>query len=334
MNDTIGMVRGRFDAYGDIYFVPNRDGGLYVCNHPDHIRDVLITHGSSFGKAHSAFARLARVLGQGLLTTDGAVWKRHRRMIQPAFHKPRLEGYSHMMVAEAERTASRWRDGNGVDLGADMTELTLRVVSRSLFSYEVAGDVDAVTGAVSVLQDSFSRPNLLPRWLPTPRRRRVRRSIASIDDMMYRMIAARRAGSSTAARGNARGGPDLLQMLVDVRDEEGDGEGLTDQEIRDQLVTFYLAGHETTSQALTWTFYLLSQNPHVEARMHAELNDVLGHRLATFEDLDDLGYTERVIKESMRLYPPVYVIARKAVADACIGGYPVPAGSESPCGST
>ena len=177
-------------------------------------------------------------------------------------------------------------------------------------------------------------PNLLPRWLPTPRRRRVRRSIASIDDMMYRMIAARRAGSSMAARGNARGGPDLLQMLVDVRDEEGDGEGLTDQEIRDQLVTFYLAGHETTSQALTWTFYLLSQNPHVEARMHAELNDVLGHRLATFEDLDDLGYTERVIKESMRLYPPVYMIARKAVADACIGGYPVPAGSESPCGST
>ena len=195
MNDTIGMVRGRFDAYGDIYFVPNRDGGLYVCNHPDHIRDVLITHGSSFGKAHSAFARLARVLGQGLLTTDGAIWKRHRRMIQPAFHKPRLEGYSHMMVAEAEHTARRWRDGNGVDLGADMTALTLRVVSRSLFSYEVAGDVDAVTGAVSVLQDSFSRPNLLPRWLPTARRRRVRRSIASIDDMMYRMIAARRAGS-------------------------------------------------------------------------------------------------------------------------------------------
>jgi len=327
-NDAIGLVRDRFESYGDIYYVANGSGGLYVSHHPDHIRDVLVTHGSRFGKAHSAFAKLARVLGQGLLNTDGATWKRHRRMIQPAFHKSRLRGYTSMMVIEAERTAQRWRDGGSVDLGADMTELTLRVVSRSLFSHEVANEVDAITGAVSVLQDSFSRPALLPRWLPTPYRRRVRGAIASIDEVMYRLIAARRTGSSNVASGDEQGDPDLLQMLVDVRDEEGDGAGLTDREIRDQLVTFYMAGHETTSHALTWTFFLLSQNPDAEAKMHAELTRVLGHRLPTFEDFDDLAYTERVIKESMRLYPPVYVIARKATADTCIGDYQVAAGSE------
>ena len=324
-NDAIGLVGDRFDAYGDIYYVPNSGGGLYVSKHPDHIRDVLITHGSSYGKAHSAFARLARVLGQGLLTTDGATWKRHRRMIQPAFHKARLRGYSGMMVAEAERTAERWRDGESVDLGAALTELTLRVVSRSLFSHEVAGEVDAITGAVAVLQESFSRPALLPRWLPTPHRRRVRRSIRAIDDVMYRLIAARRAGSGETA---AAGDLDLLQMLVDIRDEEGDGTGLTDTEIRDQLVTFYMAGHETTSHALTWTLYLLSQHPEAEACMFAELASVLEDRLPSFEDFDSLSYTQSVIEESMRLYPPVYVIARKATADTCIGDYPVPAGSE------
>ena len=327
-NDAIGLVGDRFERYGDLYYVPSGSGGLYVSRHPDHIRDVLITHGSSYGKAHSAFARLARVLGQGLLTTDGATWKRHRRMIQPAFHKPRLRHYSNMMVAEAERTARRWRDHASVDLGVEMTELTLRVVSRSLFSHEVADEVDAITGAVSVLQDSFSRPVLLPRWVPTPYRRLVLRSIASIDDMMHRLIAARRAGAGDSAPAPERGDPDLLQMLVDVRDEEGDGAGLTDREIRDQLVTFYMAGHETTSHALTWTFYLLSQNPNAEALMHAELDRVLGNRLPTFEDLDDLAYTERVIKESMRLYPPVYVVARKAATNTYIGEYPVPAGSE------
>ena len=323
-NDAIGLVGERFDTYGDIYYVPSSGGGLYVSKHPDHIRDVLITHGTSYGKAHSAFARLARVLGQGLLTTEGATWKRHRRMIQPVFHKMRLKGYSSMMVEEAERTAMRWRDGEPVDLGTAMTELTLRVVPRSLFSHEVAGEVDAITGAVAVLQDSFSRPALLPRWVPTPRRRRVRRSIGAIDDMMYRMIAARRAGSHEGGQDD----PDLLQMLVDVRDEEGDGAGLTDTEIRDQLVTFYMAGHETTSHALTWTLYLLSQNSEAEARMHAELAGVLEERLPTFEDFDNLPYTESVVEESMRLYPPVYVIARKAAEDACIGDYPVPAGSE------
>lgn len=324
LNDTLGLVSERFETYGDLYFVGDGSGGgLYVTRHPDHFRDVLVTHGDSFSKGHSAFARLARVLGQGLLTTDGAVWKRHRRMIQPAFHKARLAGYAPMMVEEATRTASRWRAGQTLDIGRDLSALTLRVVSRSLFSHEVGHDVEVITGAVTELQESFNRPEFLPRWVVTPRRRRGRRALRAIDEVMYRLIAARRASP-----GGTAAAPDLLQMLLGVRDDEGDGAGLTDTEIRDQLVTFYLAGHETTSQALTWTLYALSQHPVVEARLHAELDSVLGDRPATFADFDRLVYAERVVREAMRVYPPVYALARKCERDTSVGGFDVPAGSE------
>ncbi|MGR8919093.1 MAG: cytochrome P450, partial [Gammaproteobacteria bacterium] len=286
-------------------------------------RDVLVTHGDCFTKQSSAFARLALVLGRGLLTTDGEEWRRHRRMIQPAFHKPRLAAYAPMMVEEAARAADGWRAGETFDLGGAMAATTLRVVSRALFSHEVAQDVNAITGAVAVLQDGFSRLDLLPRWLPTPRRLRARRALGAIDAVMYRLIAARRALEASTADV-----PDLLQMLLDARDAEGDGAGLTDTEIRDQLVTFYLAGHETTSHALTWTLYLLSQHPEVEARLYAELETVLGDRDPTFADVDALVYAERVVRESMRLYPPVFAIARKTAGAARIGEYTVPAGSE------
>ena len=324
IDDPIALVDERFDTYGDLYYVPNDTGGVYVTRNPDHFRDVLVTYGDSFTKGHSAFARLARVLGQGLLTTDGEVWKRHRRMIQGAFHKPRLTSYAPMMAAEAAATAEVWQDGATVELTQDFAELTLRIVSQSLFSHEVAGDVAAITGAVGVLQESFSQIDILPRWVPTAMRRRTRNALSAIDTVMFRLIAERRAAGDSVKNNE----PDMLHMLLAARDEEGDGAGLTDSEIRDQLVTFYLAGHETTSQALTWTFYLLSQHPEVEARLHAEIDRVLGDRLPGFDDVDALVYTEKVLRESMRLFPPVYSLARKAGRDTQIGGYSVPAGSE------
>lgn len=328
VHDLIGVVGRRFDSLGDIYYVPNADGGLYVIRHPDHIREVLVTNAECWAKTHSAFIRLGRVLGQGLLNTDGEVWRRHRRMIQPAFHKERLQAYSEMMVQEATDMIGRWHDGRPVDLGSELTGVTLHIVSRALFSHEVGADMDAITGAVTVLQDSFAQPDLLPRWLSSPRRRKVRRALRSIDEVMYRLIASRRHGIDAAAVRDAGESVDLLQRLLDARDEEGDGTGLSDKEIRDQLVTFFLAGHETTSQALTWTFYLLSQHPDVVAKLHDEFERVLGGRVPRFEDFDSLPYTEQVVKESMRLYPPVFAVARKAAADTRIGDYFVPAGSE------
>lgn len=328
VDDLIGFVGRRFDSLGDIYFVPNADGGLYVIRHPDHIREVLVTNAECWAKTHSAFIRLGRVLGQGLLNTDGELWRRHRRMIQPAFHKERLQTYAEMMVQEAMDMIGRWNDGRPIDLDSELTRVTLRVVSRALFSHEVGGDVDAITGAVTVLQDSFAQPDLLPRWLPSPRRRRVRRALRSLDAMMYRLIASRRNGIPPGAVHDGATPADLLQRLLDARDEEGDGAGLTDKEIRDQLVTFFLAGHETTSQALTWTFYLLSQHRDVADRLHDEIDRVLGGRAPHFEDFDSLPYAEQVVKEAMRLYPPVFAVARKAAADTRIGDYFVPAGSE------
>ncbi len=325
-NDLLGVVSRRFDTLGDIYYSPNA-GDLYVIRHPEHIREVLVTNAQSYAKTHSAFIRLGRVLGQGLLNTDGELWRRHRRMIQPAFHQARLHVYSQMMVEETSLMIARWHDGQPIDLGTELTQLTLRIVSRSLFSYKVGDDVNAITGAVTVLQDSFSQLDWLPRWMPSPRRRQVQRALRSLDEVMYRLIASRRDAMKSAAIG-ATGPADLLQRLLDARDDEGDGAGLSDKEIRDQLVTFFLAGHETTSNALTWTFYLLSQHPEVTTKLHAELAQVLGDRLPRFEDFDSLPYAEQVVKESMRLYPPVFAIARKAIADSQIGGYVVPAGSE------
>jgi cytochrome P450 len=327
-NDLIGVVSRRFESLGDIYYVPNTDGDLYVIRHPEHIREVLVTNADDYAKTHSAFIRLGRVLGQGLLNTDGEVWRRHRRMIQPAFHKERLQVYSRMMVQETTDMIARWRDNRRIDLGAELTRLTLRIVSRSLFSHEVGDDMDAITGAVTVLQDSFSQPDWLPRWVPSPRRRKARHALRLIDEVMYRLIASRRNSTRRETPHGAGETTDLLQRLLDARDADGDGAGLSDKEIRDQLVTFFLAGHETTSQALTWTFYLLSQHPDATAKLHDELERVLGSRPPRFEDCDALPYTEQIVQESMRLYPPVFAVARKAVADSHIGGYLVPAGSE------
>ncbi|MDO9016018.1 MAG: cytochrome P450 [Deltaproteobacteria bacterium] len=317
--DPLGAVAGRFARFGDLYRVQTRDGALFVLRHPDHLRDVLVTHAAKYTKTHSAFRQLARVLGDGLLTSDGAAWQRQRRMVQPAFSRARMESYADAMVAEAARTVGGWRDGEARDVSVDMMELTLRVVGRTLFGHDASGDVGDVAAAMRDFQEIVSRPDLLPAWVPSPSRRRLARAVATLDRIIHDMIAKRQGGAA---------GDDLLQMLVDATDAEGDGGRMSLQEVRDQLVTLFLAGHETTSHALTWTLYLLSQNPGAEAALHAELDAVLGDRLPTLADLDAMPYTEQVIKESMRLYPPVYMVARQAAEDTEIGGHPVPKGSE------
>lgn len=343
IKDPIGFVGSRFDQYGDVYYAPSRDEGLYVIKHPEHLRQVLVTHASCYRKTHSAFRQIARVVGNGLLTADGEVWRRHRRMIQPAFQKSRLRGYAAMMSEEAARQGERWRDGQRVDLGADMMALTLRIVSRSLFSYDVESDIGEVASVMHTLQNSITRPDLLPRWMPSRQRRQLQGAVAALDRLVYQMIERRRQtvmSTVEAPEGNdGRDGDgeaprDLLAMLLTATDEEGGDEeaGLDDREIRDELVTLFLAGHETTAQALTWTWYLLSQHPEVEAALHAELDREFDDRSPTsrltLEDLDALPYTEQILKESMRLYPPVYALGRRAHQDTCIGEYEVKSGSE------
>jgi cytochrome P450 len=324
--DPIGFVARRFERYGDIYYAPSGGTGLYVLRHPDHLREVLVTRASSFKKTHSAFARLSGILGEGLLTTDGDTWKRQRRMVNPAFSQARLAGYSGVMVDEAQRTIDTWRHGDVLDVSREMMQLTLRVVSRTLFGHDVSAHHIAEVGrAMTLFQRAVPSPDVAPRWVPWGQRARLARALEALDRMTYDIIAARRAKGP-------RDSTDLLQMLVGAVDEEGDGGRLTEKELRDQLVTLFLAGHETTSHALTWTLYCLSQNPRAERALHEELDGVLsgggGRRAPSYDDLARLPYTGQVIDEAMRLYPPVYSLARRASEDTEIGGYPVKAGSE------
>jgi cytochrome P450 len=330
VTDPIGFVGGRFESYGDIYYVPSSSGGLFVLRDPDHLREVLSTRASSYGKQHSAFKQLSRVLGEGLLISEGETRTRQRRMLGPGFAPPRMRAYGDIMVDEAKRTASRWSDGTTIAVEQEMTELTLRIVSRTLFGHDVSKeDTRAIARAMSAFQGSLSRPDFLPPWIPLPGRRELARSLAELDGIVYRIIRERRAAG--APHGERA---DLLQLLVDAVDPDAPAgtkaaeARLTEREVRDQLVTFFLAGHETTSQALTWAFYCLSQTPAAERPLHAELDGVLGDRDPTFDDLERLPYTEQVMLEAMRLYPPVYVIARRAREDTEVGGFRVPSGSE------
>ncbi len=326
--DPIGFVRERFEKYGDIYFAATRGApnGLYVLRRPEHLKEVLVTRASSFSKEHSAFKNLSRFLGAGLLTSDGEDWTRQRRMVAPAFSPTRLSEYSAVMREEAEATSTRWRDGARLEMGREMMELTLQVVSRTLFGHDVRGETEAVARAMATFQTKMSRPDLMPAWFPSPTRNKIKNAIETIDRVIFGMIERRKEDNANGRSAAAR--PDLLQMLLTAVDSEGDGSGMSHQEVRDQLVTLFLAGHETTSHALTWTLYLLSQNPEAAQRLQAELDAVLGGRAASFSDLPKLVYTEQVLQEAMRLYPPVYSIARRACEDTEIGGYPIPAGSE------
>jgi cytochrome P450 len=261
-NDSIGVVSERFATFGDIYYAPSHGVGLYVLRHPDHLWEVLVRDGAKYGKSHSALERLETVLGRGLLTTDGDEWRRARRMAQPAFSAKRLVGYSQAMMAETAEATAGWYGGQVRNMGEEMMQLTLRIVCRTLFGHDVRGQIHLVADAMKAATSVGLAVNSLPRLIRRRVERRIERATSGLDALIATMIARRRAGALADP-------PDLLQMLVAARDDEGDGGGLSDTEIRDHLVTFFLAGHETTSHALTWTWYLLGRHPEVEARLHS-----------------------------------------------------------------
>jgi cytochrome P450 len=321
--DSIGTVKGRFDEYGDIYYAPSSGVGLYVLRHPDHLHEVLVDRAADYGKTHTAFEQINKFVGLGLLTTDGEVWRRQRRMVNPAFTKKRIAGYAEAMADEARREVEAWRSGEVRDISRAMMELTLRVVCRTLFNHDVRSQTDEVAKAMHGFRNFMGRPQLLPRWIPTPGARAADDALVALNRIILGIIADRRSGKTPAPEP-----PDLLQMLLAAVDEEGDGGTLDDREIRDQLVTLFVAGHETTSHALTWTLYLLSQNRACEAKLHAEVDRVLGGRAPSYADLDALDYTRWCFEEAMRIYPPVYTLARRAERDTTIDRYWVPKGSE------
>lgn len=303
-----------------MYYAPARGVPLYVIKHPDHIREVLITQADAFEKTHTALESLARVLGQGLLTTDGEVWRRHRRLLGPAFTKKAIESCVGAMADETRVTVSKIKEGRAWDVGHAMTDLTLRIVGRTLLGIDLAKEVEIVGRSMSRLQLSLAMPRAAPAALRWPVDRVTARAAEQLDGVIERVVASRHAESTRRS--------DLLQMLLDAVDPEEGSVQLSPREIRDELVTFLLAGHETTSNTLTWALTLLARAPEVERALVREVDEVLGGREVTSADVEHLALTDRVVREAMRLYPPAFVVARRAAREATIGEFSIPRGSE------
>ena len=293
---------------------------------PDDIREVLIDKAASFGKDRTQ-KRMKILLGEGLITSDGEAHKRGRRIAAPAFHRQRIQRYAGQIVEIAAAVSSQWQAGNPLDIAAEMMRLALQITARTLFDTEVTAEIHEINDQVNRIMDLYNYLVALPRAellldTPLPGMRRFRKSKARLDAVVDGMIGARQAEAAALPGGlEARG--DLLSMLLAARDDEtgGDGLKLTGEELRDQVLTLFLAGYETVANALAWTWLLLGRNPEAEARLHEELDAVLGGRLPTLEDMPRLEYTGMVLAESMRLYPPAWAMGREALEDVWIGPY-------------
>jgi len=304
--------------YGDIAGLRVLNFKTIFINHPDLIEEVLVTNARKYSKGRVLRAN-RHVFGEGLLTSEGDFWLRQRRLAQPAFHRLRIASYAATMVDYAQRMLESWHHGEERDAHQEMMRLTLRIVGKTLFDADVERDAQEVGKSLELLLEvgaDFRRTIFVPHWLPTPANLRVKREVTHIEKILYRIIAERRASGRDAG--------DLLSMLLHAQDE--DGSRMTDRQLRDETITLFLAGHETTASTLSWTWWLLAQNPAVEAKLNAELDAVLGHRSPSIDDLPRLVYTGHVITESLRLYPAAWGMARLAVEDHEIAGYPVTKG--------
>ncbi|HEU4640828.1 MAG TPA: cytochrome P450 [Gemmatimonadaceae bacterium] len=312
-----GMAR-----HGDVSQIMIGPQRVALLSHPDDIQALLVTKQRSFIKGRALDATRV-LLGNGLLTSEGEEHLRQRRLIQPAFHKDRLTSYGECMAGYAERLQAGWQANQRIDIHEAMMRVTLAIAGRTLFDADVEGDAHDVAEALELSLRMFNRAILpmgvLLEYAPIPWVRELHRSRRRLDALIRRLIEERRA--------EARDRGDLLSMLITARDEEGDKRGMTDKQLRDELVTLILAAHETTANALTWTWYLLSRHPHAEARLHQELDEVLGGRLPTVADLPRLPYTRQVIAESMRIFPPAWAVERRATEDVQIGGYTIRKGT-------
>ncbi len=319
--DMLQFVVETQPQFGDFHFTKFGWVTFYMITDPDLMHEILVERPEEFYKLKLIKYALGPFLGNGLLTNEGDFWKRQRKLAQPAFHSRRIEGYADVMVDYAQRMLSGWHTGETRRLDREMMKLTLNIVAKTLFDADVSGDADRVGELLTrILEASNDRLNAafqIPDWVPTAKTRQMRRDIAELDVIIQRFIDER--------RGSGEDKGDLLSMLLQARDE--DGSGMDDQQLRDELMTIFLAGHETTAMNLTWTWYLLMQHPEIMERLKEEVDTALGDRPATLADLPNLKYAEMVIKESMRLYPPAPSVGREPVRDIQLGGYPVKKGA-------
>ncbi len=321
--DPLATLQRMAREYGDIVRLPVLLQSRILLNHPDWIEQVLVVQQSKFHKSILTKDATERLLGQGLLISEGDFWRRQRRLAQPAFHRTRVNEYASTMIEIGQAHVREWRDGEERDLAQEMMALTLDVAVKTLFGTTLPSEARQVGRAMTFLMryqlGRLRSPFRMPRNWPTPKNRRAQREYDFLDSLVYKIILERQA------QGNSQPHSDLLSLLMGAMDE--DGSQMTSKQLRDETMTLFLAGHETTAQTLSWTWYLLSQNPRAEARLHEELYGVLGGRAPDIADLRQLPYLQGALNEALRLYPPAYILARTSIESCQIGGYEFPAGS-------
>ncbi len=313
--DPIGFFSKLANKYGDVTRFSLGAEEVYLVNHPDLIKEVLVTNDRHFVKWF-AVDRTKELLGNGLFVSEGKFHIRQRRLSQPAFHHRRIAGYAKVMSEVTKEMRNRWKEGELFDVAQEMNWLAMVIVVKTLFGAEVqSGESDVIRESLNEILDLFQRSTL-----PPDEAKRFDDSRARLDETVYRLIRERRE-SGDEDQG------DLLSMLLMAHDEEGDGSGMTDLQIHDEAMTIFLAGHETSANAMTWAWYLHSQHPEVEARLHEEVDRVLEGRLPEMEDVPRLPYVRQVFAESMRLYPPLWAIGRRPLKDVSLGEYTLKEGT-------
>ncbi|APW58877.1 cytochrome P450 [Paludisphaera borealis] len=319
--DRLGALTRWQREYGDVVSARFGSRAILVVYHPDLIEQVLVEQNRKFIK-HYRLRGATRTLGNGLLTSSGDFWRGQRKLAQPAFHRDRIASYADVIVDHAERMLQSWSPGQTRDLHVDLMRVTLEVVAKTLFDAEVGSDSADASAAMEMLMNNFlARTSALipiPEWIPTPLNRKLEQAARRLDRIILGLIAERRK------TGEDRG--DLLSMLLHAQDEES-GRGMSDAQLRDEVMTLFMAGHESSANTLSWVFYHLANHSEVEAKLHAELESVLDGRLPTFADLPRLPYTGMVVSETLRLYPTVWMIGREAIEPTEIGGYAIPVGT-------
>lgn len=323
--DPLGFVTTLARDYGDVVHLGMGFVDGYLFFHPDAAKHVLQDNNQNYVKGQ-IIGRVKILIGEGLFTSEGEFWRRQRRLAQPAFHRDRIASFAATMVRCTEERLARWegaaRRGEAFDVAAEMNALTLTVVGETLFGRDLSGEAAEAGRALRVALEITARRAMsyvvMPIWLPSPQHRVFQRAVRTLDALVYALIEAR--------RGAREPGDDLLGMLMAARDEET-GKGMSPRQLRDEVMTFLLAGHETTAVALAWTWYLLARHPEVAESARDEARAVLGGRAPTVDDLPRLPLSRMVVEEAMRLYPPVWGVGRQTIEADHIGGYDVPAGT-------
>jgi cytochrome P450 len=327
--DPLRLFTRSVASHGDIVAMRFGPFRYWLLNDPEAIHHVLVDNNKNYTKSRN-YQGLKLVLGEGLVTSEGEFWRRQRRLAQPAFHKEKLAGFARTMAEDTAAMLQAWQargsDGVALDVHAEMMKLTLKIVARTLFSTTVGAEADAIGAALAIAlrhAEDYAESLLpVPPWVPTPSNLRFKRAVKTLDELVFRIIDERRKSGADPG--------DLLAMLMAATDDEAEGgaRGMTDRQLRDEVMTLVMAGHETTANALTWTFYLLANHPEIEARLRREVDSVLGDdaaRSPTLADLPKLPYTAMVIQESMRLFPPVWAFERQARGADVVAGFDVPA---------